>query len=861
MSVLLIAGSIAAPVFAADSEPVYAMPGVESLSALVKDPHATMVATDSLSGQSLKLYGPKSGTVAQATKYYGYDELQDWSDYKFVNVLVKNNNGATNTKFYFATHHEVGLKEFSMSKTFSVKSITASAVSGWQLLSVDISSITAKPIGGFAIVQIYGNALLDAMWLSVEAPKGIQLVSTSIPDGYDDVNADSASVTFTYDAELAPAEKQRGVFSLTDSSANTVEVDVQCSGSKLTIAPKSRLEYGESYSLSVSGVKNTLGVEAKSTTLSFKTADAAGSVVSATPVITTSDGTAQASVTVSNFKDVSASATLVLACYDGNGKMIKSKTDIKPISLDIGETDKPITAEVTGYSGETIYAFVIDSIEERNLLSSAYASLPAKEPDAFPIGSYTAATAFASGSCNFANDVVTFDDAKLNGGMKRTLLMSILYGDEVTHMSLLHNDADGNVNVSYPMINEVDKSGDYVIELKGWKLDGALTGNYTYLSDAGKQEVYDDATSLTGSSDALKLLKDNSKAFQLDDSTLENDTLMLMTAESLYYNKSTYTDFNDVVSFSKEAVQVCSELNSQTWDTLADYVINNEDILINTNIEDFKALSSSNRNKVCYSITPLTFESLSDLNKKLADATDDYLESLKEEKPSKRPSSGGGGGGYSVSAPAVVVPPVVETPVPVAPVAPVTPAPEAFAFDDLAGYDWAQESINSLFAKGVISKSDNAKYRPADRITRAEFVKLVVSALYDASEAADGEFADVSKDEWCYSYIAIAAKRGLVNGREDGTFGKNDYITRQEMAAVIHRALLDLNINLASGLSEYSYGDDAAIADYAKDAVYALYHTGIMKGMADDSFAPAENANRAQAACVIDRIMKGADHE
>ena len=79
------------------------------------------------------------------------------------------------------------------------------------------------------------------------------------------------------------------------------------------------------------------------------------------------------------------------------------------------------------------------------------------------------------------------------------------------------------------------------------------------------------------------------------------------------------------------------------------------------------------------------------------------------------------------------------------------------------------------------------------------------------------------------------------------------------MAAVIYRAVLDKNINLTPSQSEYTYTDHADIADYAKDAVYALYHAGIMSGMGDGNFASKENANRAQAACVIDRILKGAN--
>ena len=864
MSVLLIAGTIAVPAFADDAEDILEFAPISNFVGNT----AKMEAADSLSGVALRVTGVKDGYINYGTKVWGYSEPQDWSAYKYCNLVVKNNDTSKATSVFIIMTPLLNKTEISasdLSAGYWMKKITI-AGSSWTLISVPMAEIANKgaapavknAVGGIVLAQTYGDFYVDSFWFSTEAPEETQLISTSIPDGYDDVNPGSASFTFTYSDDLASEDKQHGVISLKDSFGNSVEVSAQYSGNKITITPQKTLEYGTSYSMKISGVMDKKGVMASEYTYNFTTTQV--SVVATTPVITSSSDTVQASVTVSNFKEEPASATLVLASYDEHGKMIKEKTAIESIELEAGETDKPITAEITGYSDEKVCAFVIDTVDERNLLSSDYESLPPQEPEDFSTASQTVATAFDSGSCDFANDVVTYD-AKLNGTMKRTILMSILSGDEVTHMSLIHNDAEGNVNASYQMTNK-DASGDYVIELKGRMIDGTLTGNFSYLSDSDKEVVYDTAKSLKNSDDALELLKDYCKAFQLDEATLADDTLMLMTAESLCYNKSDFDEFNDVVSFTKKAVEVCSKLNSQTWDTLADYVINNEEILIDTNISDFKELSTNKRNKVCYSISPLTFSSLSDLNKKLSDATDDYLDSLEEDKPSKKPSSGkGSGGGYSVTAPVVVVPPAEETPAPVVPVVPVTPAPGTFAFDDLTEFPWASESIGNLLAKGVISKSDDAKYRPADNITRAEFVKLVVCALYDATEAADGEFADVSKDEWCHSYIAIAAKHGLINGREDGTFGKNDNITRQEMAAVIHRAILDLNLNLPAGLSEYSFSDDAFIADYAKDAVYALYHTGIMAGMEDGSFAPSENANRAQAACVIDRIMKGADHE
>ena len=47
------------------------------------------------------------------------------------------------------------------------------------------------------------------------------------------------------------------------------------------------------------------------------------------------------------------------------------------------------------------------------------------------------------------------------------------------------------------------------------------------------------------------------------------------------------------------------------------------------------------------------------------------------------------------------------------------------------------------------------------------------------------------------------------------------------------------------------FTDDAHIAAYAKDAVYALQQAGIINGMGGGAFAPRETATRAAAAKVV----------
>ena len=50
--------------------------------------------------------------------------------------------------------------------------------------------------------------------------------------------------------------------------------------------------------------------------------------------------------------------------------------------------------------------------------------------------------------------------------------------------------------------------------------------------------------------------------------------------------------------------------------------------------------------------------------------------------------------------------------------------------------------------------------------------------------------------------------------------------------------------------SSQAFSDDSSIASWAKNAVYACRERGLISGMGNNTFAPKDNAQRAQA-CVI----------
>ncbi len=174
----------------------------------------------------------------------------------------------------------------------------------------------------------------------------------------------------------------------------------------------------------------------------------------------------------------------------------------------------------------------------------------------------------------------------------------------------------------------------------------------------------------------------------------------------------------------------------------------------------------------------------------------------------------------------------------------------ASKFTDLGTVPWAQEAINALAARGIISGRSDTIFDPNANITRAEYCQILVGAIGHMNDSADVVFADVPTDAWFYHAVAVASSLGIVEGYGDGNFGPNDLIKRQDMALMTMKAGQSLGMTF-SAIRTMSFADAGEVSDYAATAVQTLADAGIINGVSDTEFAPKDHATRAQSAKIL----------
>ena len=171
-------------------------------------------------------------------------------------------------------------------------------------------------------------------------------------------------------------------------------------------------------------------------------------------------------------------------------------------------------------------------------------------------------------------------------------------------------------------------------------------------------------------------------------------------------------------------------------------------------------------------------------------------------------------------------------------------------FTDLEGYNWAATQIETIRLLGIVSGKTATTFAPADSVTRAEFLAMLVR-LFGFKAGADVKtFTDVSADDWFYDAVNAASSLGIAYGYENGAFDPNAVITREDMAVFAKRALEAAGVDPDKGITGV-FSDDGDFSDYAHDAVMYMSAIGAINGMGDGTFAPRATANRAQAAVII----------
>ena len=137
---------------------------------------------------------------------------------------------------------------------------------------------------------------------------------------------------------------------------------------------------------------------------------------------------------------------------------------------------------------------------------------------------------------------------------------------------------------------------------------------------------------------------------------------------------------------------------------------------------------------------------------------------------------------------------------------------------------------------------------------------MVITVLYrlDGSPDISGldiPFDDVAENTWYTDAVKWGAQYDIILGYGNGNYGPQDYVTREQLAAIINRYELFSDKIPPNILADSEYSDQDVIRDYAKTPVNELTMQGLIQGRPGNLFAPRAHATRAELAAVLHRFL------
>lgn len=184
------------------------------------------------------------------------------------------------------------------------------------------------------------------------------------------------------------------------------------------------------------------------------------------------------------------------------------------------------------------------------------------------------------------------------------------------------------------------------------------------------------------------------------------------------------------------------------------------------------------------------------------------------------------------------------------------PVQAALPFQDIKSGEWYEEPVNYVYENGYMTGMTDDKFGPYDTLSRAQFACVLHRMDGEPAISYNDNFPDVKADDWYAVPVAWAQENGIISGYSNGKFGPADNITREQIAAILHRyALYSEYQNNAEGNLD-SFPDNDKISSYFVDDMKWAVGVGILSGKSNGNLDPRGFAGRAECAAMIQRYYE-----
>lgn len=178
-------------------------------------------------------------------------------------------------------------------------------------------------------------------------------------------------------------------------------------------------------------------------------------------------------------------------------------------------------------------------------------------------------------------------------------------------------------------------------------------------------------------------------------------------------------------------------------------------------------------------------------------------------------------------------------------------------FTDITPDFWAHDAIDYVVSNNMFNGTTGTTFSPGVVMSRG----MLVTVLYRLEGSPDvsgieNPFSDLADNAY-HDAILWASDNRIANGWQDGTFGANGTLTREQLAVFLHRYAnyKGYDTNNYSDIGGFSDAKD--VGEFARESMCWAVGEGIINGTTATTLSPKTGANRAQVATMMMRFTGG----
>jgi len=179
-------------------------------------------------------------------------------------------------------------------------------------------------------------------------------------------------------------------------------------------------------------------------------------------------------------------------------------------------------------------------------------------------------------------------------------------------------------------------------------------------------------------------------------------------------------------------------------------------------------------------------------------------------------------------------------------------------FTDLDVNAWYHLDVDYAIENGIFKGVTESEFAPDEKLTRAMLVTVLYRVEGEPAVNKSIPFADIDMDSYYANAVIWAKQNGIVNGVTETEFAPNDNITREQIAAIMHRyaQYKGYDVSVGENTNILSYDDFDSISEYAIPSMQYACGSGLIKGKSESTLNPLDNATRAEIAAILRRFIE-----